>query len=477
MFYQALLLLAPALLYFFNRRIARIVLALILTILLGMGMVGYVQLRFDQVVTLVATLLLLIDSEINSEILSLISLTSVIGLPGYLPLFTIIILVFLALSAKGQQGRIGLYAMLAMPVTLLLEFLGYQFAAIPVLIVLLGVPPLHGWLAEIYSSYRSIEILVAISAVLYLYVNRELYLGLLPVLIIIGVIMMLSGVFHGMVSKSLATFSSAIHLVTFGLLLLASQVNEALFIYSLIPSALALIVINSLHEALQRRTGKNGLFDFGGLSTKMKTETASILAAYLTITGIISLGAEVFLSGGLSGDVVLILLGCVTLFTTAASLAVFFRGYTLIFEGLPRGESIISGYNKYPVLALSIIGLLLALIPVLPLGAYAFITAEPIFGFDSLNILLLICLGAVVISLLFSPHSSNIKRRSWTTGYAGMSDLSGSHGEVFTSWTEIFKPFYSIRVPDDKVSAYLERLNPVIILLALVLLTLLGGMI
>ena len=82
MFYQALLLLAPAILYLFNRRIARIVLALILTILLGMGLIGYVQLRFDQVVILVATLLLLINSEINSEILSLISLASVIGLPG-----------------------------------------------------------------------------------------------------------------------------------------------------------------------------------------------------------------------------------------------------------------------------------------------------------------------------------------------------------------------------------------------------------
>ena len=190
-----------------------------------------------------------------------------------------------------------------------------------------------------------------------------------------------------------------------------------------------------------------------------------------------SLGAEGFMRSGLSGDLGLVLLGCATLFTVAASLAVFFRGYTLVYEGLPKPGPAMSGGEKYPALAFSLVGLFSALAPVLPLGAYAIITAEPIFHFDAVNILLLIALAAVAVSIAFASRSKVVKRKSWTTGYAGIADLGGSRGEVFTSWAEIFKPVYSIRVPDDRASAVLERLNPVLILLVLAAITALGGMI
>jgi hypothetical protein len=180
---------------------------------------------------------------------------------------------------------------------------------------------------------------------------------------------------------------------------------------------------------------------------------------------------------GLPGSLELVLLGCATLFTVAASLAVFFRGYTLIYEGLPRPEPAMSGREKYPVLGFSLIGLLSALAPVLPLGAYAFIAAEPILQFDTVNILLLITLAAVAISIAFASRSKVVKRKSWITGYAGIADLGGSRGEVFTSWSEIFKPLYAIKVPDDRASAVLEKLNPILILLVLAAVTVLGGII
>ena len=477
MLYPAIMLAAPALLYLYNRRMAKVLLGLILVILLGTAAIGYVVLGFDQVVILVVSLALLADPEINPLMLSLASLLSTFGLPGYLPFFSITILVFLALSAKKAQGRVGLYALLAMPLTLILQFLGLQFAVIPVLLLLLGVPPFHKWLSELYSSYRSIGILVSIAAVLYLNTNRVSYVGLLPLVLVLGVLMMLSGVFQGMVSKNFATLSSAIHQVTFGLLIITSQVNTALFIYALIPSTLALIAINSLHDGLLRSTGKSGLFDFGGLSVTLKAEAASVLVAYLTIVSIMSLGAEALMRIGLSGNIELVLLGCATLFTVAASLAVFFRGYTLIYEGLPRPEPAMSGGEQYPALGISLIGLLSALAPVLPLGAYAFITAEPILQFDTVNILLLITLAAIAISIAFASRLKVVKRKSWTTGYARIADLGGSRGEVFTSWAEIFKPVYAIKVPDDHASAVLEQLNPILILLVLAAVTVLGGMI
>ncbi len=477
MIYQTILLLAPALLSLYNKRMAKALLGLVLVILFGMGAIGYITLGFDQVVILVASFAMLIDPGINPQLLSLVSLISTLGLPGYLPLFTIIILVFLALSVKGAHGRVGLYAVLAISLTLLLQFLGLQFAEIPVLLMLLGAPPFHKWLSEMYSNYSSIGLLVSMAAVIYLNANRASYTSLLPLVLALGVIMMFSGVFQGMVSKNFATLSSAIHQVTFGLLIVSSQIDVALFIYALIPSLFALIVINSLHDGLLRSTGKLGLFDFGGLSASLRTEASSILVAYITIVSLMSLGAEVFMKSGLSGDLGLILLGCVTLFTVAASLIVFFRGYTLIYEGLPKLGQVAPSNMKYPALVFSFLGLLLALLPVLPLGAFSLIAAEPIFPFDAVNILLLITLAAVALSIVFTLPFKAVKRKSWTTGYAGIADLGGSRGEVFTSWTEIFKPVYAIRVPDDRASAALKRLNPALILLVLVAMTALGGII
>jgi hypothetical protein len=477
MIYQAILLLAPPLLYLFNRRIARILLALVLVLFLIMGGIGYAPLGFDQVVILVTSLALLVDQEINPQMLSLVSLVSILGLPGYLPLFSMIILIFLALSAKGTQGKIGLYALIVMPLTILLQVLGYQFADLPILLVLLGVPPFHGWLSEMYSKYRSIGILVSMASLMYLFSNRASYLDLLPLILILGVIMILSGIFQGMVSKSLANLSSAIHQVTFGLLIVASQVNTALFIYALIPSTLSLIVINSLHYDLLRITGKSGIFDFGGLSATLRSEATSILLSYLTIISIMSLGAEVFMRSGISGDLEFVLLGCATIFTVAATLAMFFRGYTLIYEGLPMREAVTSGKEKYHILAFSFLGIFSALIPVFPLGVYSFITSQPIFQFDAINVLLLIIIMAAMLSIIFTSRFKPVKRKSWFTGYAGIADLGGSRGEVFTSWAEIFKPVYTIRVPDDRISAILERLNPVLILLVLLAVTVIGVMI
>ena len=65
MLYPAIMLAAPALLYLYNRRMAKVLLGLILVILLGTAAIGYVVLGFDQVVILVVSLALLADPEIN----------------------------------------------------------------------------------------------------------------------------------------------------------------------------------------------------------------------------------------------------------------------------------------------------------------------------------------------------------------------------------------------------------------------------
>jgi hypothetical protein len=68
------------------------------------------------------------------------------------------------------------------------------------------------------------------------------------------------------------------------------------------------------------------------------------------------------------------------------------------------------------------------------------------------------------------------KRKSWTMGYASVEDTQGSHGEIFTSWREIFKPLYGIDIPDDKTTKVLEKINPLILVAVLAILAILGVM-
>jgi hypothetical protein len=61
-------------------------------------------------------------------------------------------------------------------------------------------------------------------------------------------------------------------------------------------------------------------------------------------------------------------------------------------------------------------------------------------------------------------------------GYASVEDTQGSHGEIFTSWREIFRPLYNIDIPDEESIKALEKINPLILFAVLALLATLGVM-
>jgi hypothetical protein len=66
------------------------------------------------------------------------------------------------------------------------------------------------------------------------------------------------------------------------------------------------------------------------------------------------------------------------------------------------------------------------------------------------------------------------KMRSWTTGYATLNELRESRGEIFTSWRENFEPIYAIKVPDDKASEIVGKINPIIIFVTLAVFAVIG---
>jgi hypothetical protein len=180
---------------------------------------------------------------------------------------------------------------------------------------------------------------------------------------------------------------------------------------------------------------------------------------------------------GMTGNIEFILLGCTTLFVAAASLAAFFRNYTLIYEGLSKSDVQSNNTQKFAVSALLAGNLVTALIPVSSLGIFSFVGGWQPPEFDTLNTLLLITLTAIILSIIIVMSVKPDKAKSWTTGYTSVDELHESRGEIFTLWKEIFKPIYDIKVPDDRASETVGRINPVIILVMLVMLVVLGAIV
>jgi hypothetical protein len=329
-----------------------------------------------------------------------------------------------------------------------------------------------------YSNYKSAGVLVAFMAVVFLNEHLASYAAIAPLLLLLGALTTIVGVFQCMISRRFADLFSTIHQIVFGLLLVSASVKEldTLFSYLLLPAMLSLSVINYIHNSLNEKTG-NGMFEFGGLSTVMRVEAASILTTYLVLFSLVSMGAEVLVQIGIEGSMGFILLGCVMLFAAAASLAVFFRSYTLIFEGISNSSITSGGSQKLAVALVSAGNLLLALIPTLPLLAFSLVNGGKPPQFEALNNLLLVMLVATSLSAVIMGSAKPGRIKSWMTGYATVDDLQGSRGEIFTAWREIFKPVYDIRIPDDGVSRTLERANPLILLVIIIMLAIIGVMI
>ncbi len=458
----------------YNRRAARLLVAAAELILLLLMVAGFLPSGLQQILVLGVSLILLVDPASNPLLLLLVTLIGLAPLPENLSLTVLVIILIAAMMVGRKHGRVGLYALMALPLMLVLQYLGYSFAAAPLVLLLLGAPPFQKWLPDLYLKYRSTGVLVSFIAVSYLYSSPASYAAIAPLLLFLGVLMMIMGIFQGMICKSFPEFFSNAHKIAFGLLLISASSSElqSLFLYLLLPTALSLAVINYIHDTLSEETSSS-MFDFGGLSSVMRVEAASTLMTYLVLFSLVSIGAETMMRIGIGGNIGFVLLGCALLFVAAASLAVFFRSYTLVFEGSSRNGVASDGGLKLVAATLSTCNLLTAMFPGFMLLAFSLVGGGKSPQFEALNSLLFVMLVAVVLSAVFTWGMKSGKTKSWMTGYASVEDLKGSRGEIFTSWKEIFKPIYDIGVPDDGVSQALERISPLIPLTLLVILAIL----
>ena len=90
--------------------------------------------------------------------------------------------------------------------------------------------------------------------------------------------------------------------------------------------------------------------------------------------------------------------------------------------------------------------------PALLLSTFSQIMSIAVPHFETFNNILLILLAAGTLSALSMVLAKPTKSKSWTMGYARVEDTQGSHGEIFTSWREIFKPLYDIDFPDEEAA-------------------------
>ncbi len=452
----------PVLIQLYSKRAARIVLALTLSALIALGVTSSTP-QFGQVFILASAVIILADSSSDPRLLSLVALVGVAPLQANLQLGALVLLLVVTMAARGSHGRMALYALFTLVLTLILDYLGYTFASLSLVLLLVGAPPFHKSSCELYKHYRGATILVALVAVLNVNAQVGSFAPVAPLCAVFGVIMMMVGVFTGMKTQTFSGLFSSIHQIAFGLLLAAASSREldTLFIYLLLPAVLSLAATLRVYGGLPEKS--KGLLEFGGLSTSMRVESASVLLAGLILFTAVSMGAEVFMRIGLGGDAMSVALGCVTLVAAAASLAVIYRGYSLVFEGV--GGGFISTKDPQQIIsaALSCIGAVVALFPTWTIGAFSSLGASPTSTIESMNTLLVLTFVAAAIAFALSLGVKPGKTKSWTTGYARAGEIQGARGEVFTSWQEIFAPLYKIMVPDEDASEAVGKMNPLLV--------------
>jgi hypothetical protein len=473
--YQALLV-VPAITFFFNKRASRILLAVIGTLLIALGLIGVSPLQLTQYLVIIASLILLVDPANEALVISLVALIGTAPLGMDLTLIALTLLLVVFSSVKRSQGRIGLYAMVALLLTFSLKFLGQNYAVAPLILLLVGAVPFQKLLPDLYTSHKSVGILVSLVAVTQLSTNQVEYTSIVPLLLLLGTITVIIGVFQCMTCKRFTDLFSSIHQVAFGLLLASASTNQlnALFYYLLFPCVLSLTMINQIHGSLSEKA--EGMFEFGGLSSVIWVESVSTLATYLVLFSLVSISAEIFMQMGVRGATQFVVLGCAMIFAAAATLAASFRSYTLVFEGPSRSGVASLRTMKYAIALTSAVNVIIALAPALPLSTFSFVTGMEFPNFETFNNILLLLLVAALLSALTMARGKQAKRKSWTMGYASVEDTQGSHGEIFTSWKEIFKPLYDITIPDEKTTKALEKINPLILVAVLAILAILGVM-
>ncbi len=287
-----------------------------------------------------------------------------------------------------------------------------------------------------------------------------------------GAAMMLIGLFKGGVCKSIPEAYSALHQMVFGLLALLAVASElsGLFGYLLIPCALSLFILYHVHNYFSEAMRGQNILDFGGLSKKLRVEAVCTFATYVIIFGLLSVGAEALMYNGMTKNIEFLPIGCVALFVSAASLAVFFRFYTLIYEGPPRIMISSSIAEKATVAVLSTANFGAAVIVTFSANVLSWMNmTEPGTSLAVTNLLLLVISVGAALSIVVAKSIRVIKAEPWSTGYGEMKDTSRQRGEIFTLWKEILYPLYTIRVPDDEVSKHVGKVHPAILMVILLL--------
>ena len=344
-------------------------------------------------------------------------------------------------------------------------------------LMLIGAPPFHKWLTDAYSKDPSVPVLI--SLIVFIKFNLYLvgYLYLTPVFLIFGILMMIVGMFQCMICRNFSELFSTLHLLIFSIMLFTSPIIEleGMFYYLVLPFSLGFSVLHSIHGNLAKSANKEGILDFGGLSDRTMTGAISTLIIYLIFFSLLSMCSEILMRVGIKTNIVFLITGCIALFTSAASLAVFFRNYTLIFEGFPKVDVSIKGSQKIIIPLLSVMCLVFSLLPQFTLNTLSLLGGiYP--AFDIINILLSIIFAATLVSIAIMKLLRVRKVDLWTTGYASTSELKSSHGEIFTLWEDIFRPIYAITIPDEKIVNKISRIHTAILLAILVIIVVGGAM-
>ena len=464
----------PVVAYLRDRRISKGLLAAIDLSLLLLYTAGLVSFQPYQVMAVLFSLILAANPGEDPAFLSLATLISVVPLAPMLVLVLLALLIFTALSPKKLHGRFGLYLLATIALTALLTYLQYPFPALVLPLLLIGMSPFHKWLVESYSTSPSLTILSSFVALMYLNTYREAYGSVVPLLLLFGTAMMLVGFFKGGICKSISEAYSVLHQMVFGLLALLASTNglTGLFNYLLIPCALSLLILYHIHSYLSDAVKGQNILDFSGLSKKLKLEAVCTFATYVILFGLLSVGAEALMYNGMTMNIGFLPVGCVALFVSAASLAVFFRFYTLIYEGLPRIDISSGRIQKVIVTALSAVNFAAAVIPTFSANVLSWMNlAEPGTVLGVANLLLVVTSVGVVLSIIVARSIKTVKTEPWSTGYERIQEISKQRGEIFTLWKEIFRPLYAIRVPDEEISRLVGKVHPAILMVTFILLT------
>ncbi|MBN1683802.1 hypothetical protein JW865_09660 [Candidatus Bathyarchaeota archaeon] len=412
--------------------------------------------------------ILIVDPALDTHLISLILLLSLSPIVLEYKILLLSLLAISALFIVKREAKTSLSLIIALILTISLKYLNYSYAVFPLIAFLLGVPPFHKWLKDLYSHFNYTGIYLAFTVITVLYDYPSTYSQLNTVLQFLSLIMMINSVFHGVITKSASEHYSSLHQMLIGLCLNAISLNlvSATNFSLVISGFLILFTIQYVYNSLFRDR-ESSIFYYGGLSNTLKTEAFTVLMCYTLFFSQISQTAENIIKTGLTSNVSFIINGSIILFVAAGSLAVFYRSYTIVFEGYPRNRVNSLKINKIFITLLLIFNIILSVSP-------SILGYNQIYGkLSELNILLLLILTSTIVASIITSNMRARMVESWTTGYTSMHEIQESKDDPLKAWRDVFRFVYSIKIPDEEITSKISKINSNLLYLIIILLTVL----